>query len=764
MKCVVLLLKAGLTCAAAAASLQGAPAEAQQLRLGAASVALAPKGGDRGPPPASGRVEALLATAAQTNQWYSTLLFAAQPEPIYVQPISVRPVSAGLEFVLPVKKVVPTERRDVEIHYPHESPLLLSPTAFAPGAPKLARAGDWSIEIAMDRGADRFRSGVAHGSPYVQIRLSRGDLRLRLPEAGQRLDALSTDAVLVLRVQGRAYMVAGPAGSRWEQAAASDWLLRLPPGEQHVAAAPLPDESPQSVALLRRHAFAFIDDTRVNWRYDVAASRVVTTFTASTRAVDGGESTPLLGLYPHHWFRNDSVAGRLGPVYPTLRGELKLLAAASFDTVHRYHGFVPRWPALADGPRLSELRELMNTDVRNARRMMLEIGNGPYWQGKGLQRIAKLLDVVEVQGDTAASARLLDLLKGRMETWFSGESGKTYFQRDAVLGSVLAHPQEYFSIEQMNDHHFHYGYWIRTAAEIALRDPQWASPDRYGRIVDLLVADIATTRRGAADFPFLRTFDPYEGHSWASGIGLGAWGNNQESSSEAINAWAALILWGEITGNRELRDLGVYLFATESDAVQHYWFDTHGLVFAPEYRALRADVSMLFGGKVAHNTWWTDEPRQIKGINLLPVTTASMHLARDPAYLRRSLSTLDAEVAAWLGRGKSYKDVDRDIWQDIFAKVLALADPAEALRKWNRWGSVEFGDTRSHTLHWLLSLDAMGVPDLTVTADTPLYSVFVRADGRRTYLAYNAGAEPMTVRFSDGRTLTVAPRSLGRAN
>ena len=174
MKCVVLLLKAGLTCAAAAASLQGAPAEAQQLRLGAASVALAPKGGDRGPPPASGRVEALLATAAQTNQWYSTLLFAAQPEPIYVQPISVRPVSAGLEFVLPVKKVVPTERRDVEIHYPHESPLLLSPTAFAPGAPKLARAGDWSIEIAMDRGADRFRSGVAHGSPYGFFRLTRG--------------------------------------------------------------------------------------------------------------------------------------------------------------------------------------------------------------------------------------------------------------------------------------------------------------------------------------------------------------------------------------------------------------------------------------------------------------------------------------------------------------------------------------------------------------------------------------------------------------
>ena len=749
---------------AAAVGLMGSPALGQPLRVGAATVAQTPKGGDRGPPPAPGRIDALLGTAAQTNQWYSTLLFAKQPEPIYAQPISVRPVPSGLEFVLPIKKVVPTERRDVEIHFPHESPLLFSPVAFAPEAPKLARVGDWSIEIAMDRGADRFRAGIAHGSPYAQMRLSRGDLRVLLPAEGQRLDALSTSTALVLRVQGRAYLLAGPTGSRWEQIAAREWLLRLPPGEQHVAAAPLPDETPEAAALLRRHAFAFIDDTRVTWRYDAQGSRVHTRFEATTRAVDGSEATPLLGLYPHHWFRNDSVAGRLGPAYPTLRGELRLLASTSFETTHRYHGFVPRWPALPEGPRLSELRDLMNADTRNARRMMLEIGNGPYWQGKGLQRIAKLLDVVEAQGDAAATARLLDLIKGRMETWFSGESGKTYFQKDATLGTVLAHPQEYFSIDQMNDHHFHYGYWIRTAAEIALRDPQWASRERYGAIVDLLVADIATTQRGGRDFPFLRTFDPYEGHSWASGVGLGAWGNNQESSSEAINAWAGLILWGEVTGNRELRDLGVYLFATESEAVQHYWFDVHGLVFTPEYRAVRTEVSMLFGGKVAHNTWWTDEPRQIKGINLLPVTTASLHLARDPAYLRRSLATLDAEVAAWLGRGKSYKDLDRDIWQDIFAKVLALADPAEALKKWNRWGSVEFGDTRSHTLHWLLSLEAMGAPDLSVSADVPLYSVFRRADGKRTYLAFNAGGEPLTVRFSDGRVLTVPPRSLGRAD
>ena len=75
---------------------------------------------------------------------------------------------------------------------------------------------------------------------------------------------------------------------------------------------------------------------------------------------------------------------------------------------------------------------------------------------------------------------------------------------------------------------------------------------------------------------------------------------------------------------------------------------------------------------------------------------------------------------------------------------------------------MEVGDTRTHTLFWMLSLREMGIPDLSVTADTALFSVFRRPDGRKTYLAYNAGKAPLNVKFSDGKTLTVAPGTLGR--
>ncbi|CAN5162025.1 hypothetical protein BH11PSE9_BH11PSE9_16590 [soil metagenome] len=750
-------------CAAVAIGLGAVGATpAQPVKAGAGTYFLAPKGSDKAMPAAPMRTDAMRSLAVPTNQWYSGLVFEPKPEAIFVQPLTVKMTPKGFEMALPSREVVPTERGDVEIHSPHRNPLVITPVAFEPGPAKLAKTSDWAIDVSMARGDDDLQVTLAHGSPYAYVRLSRGDVKLQLPSAGERFEAGGDARVLALRVAGKPYALFGPTGVRWEQTGPTEWLGRLPAGKGYLSAAALPDDRAETLALFTAHAYAFIQDTRVDWRFDIAKSRVSTHFEAKTRTMEGNEATPLLGLYPHQWFGNAAVEGKLLQSFDSVRGAIRLLASNGFDTSDTYTGFVPYWPAIAESPKLEMLTELMGKDEREARRMMLREGKGAYWQGKGLQRTLKLLDVVEQQGDRAGRDRLLDMSKKRIEEWFSGESAKSYFQYDKSLGAVASYPDEFFTVEQINDHHFTYGYWIRTMAEIALRDPAWASKERWGGMVDLLVADIATTQRGRADFPFLRNFDPYEGHSWASGIGLGASGNNQESSSEAVNAWVGLILWGEVTGNRELRDLGVYLYTSEIKAIDHYWFDIHGKVFPPEFK--NVETSMVFGGKYAHNTWWTDEPRQIKGINMLPVTTASLYLGRDPKYVKRNLDALVPEMALYAKVGKKPPyPPPADVWQDIFAKYAAMADPAQALATWDRWGSVELGDSRTHALHWLLSLNEMGPPDFGVTADTTLYSVFRRADGRKTYLAYNASTAPITVHFSDGKVLTVAPGALERA-
>lgn len=743
---------------AVVAAFVGNSAFAQTVQLGAASYYTAPKSGDRKVPPALYRTEALANTPAQTSQWYSTLLYSAKPEAIFVQPLSVKPTAAGMEMSLPVKQVRPTERRDVEIRYPHAAPLVVAPAAFVPGPSKLAKRGDWSIAISMARDADDMQVQVAHGVPYAFFQISRGDARMSLPVGATAQVDSQDPRVLRIAANGVHYAAFGPTGGQWKPGAALQWQLSLPEGRGYFSVAALPDDAAQTLAVFSKHAYAFVEDTRVDWKFDPASSTVETTFTAVTKAMEGAQTTALLGLYPHHWFNNASVSDRLGAGFDTVRGSIRVLPSNTFKTKATYNGFVPFWPGIADATRKAELADLTKTDQRNARRMMLEEGKGPYWQGKGLQRILKLMDVVEQQGDLAGRDRLLELVKKRAESWFTGEGGG-YFHYDAVQGVVASYPEEFFTVEQLNDHHFTYGYWIRAAADIALRDPQWADSTQWGGMVDLLIAAIATSQREGAKFPFLRNFDPYEGHSWASGIGMGELGNNQEASSEAVNAWAALILWGEIKGDKALRDLGLYLYTTEIEAINHYWFDIHGKVFAPEYK--NVEVSMLFGGMYAHNTWWIDDPRQIKGINLLPITTSSTYLGKDPAFVKRSLATLAPETAIYNARGRYAKPPD--IWQDLFAKYMALADPDAALAQWNRWGSFELGDTRSHALHYMQSLKEMGTPDFSVTSNTTLYAVFKRADGQRSYLAYNAGKAPITVKFSDGKLLEVAPGTLARS-
>ena len=147
-------------------------------------------------------------------------------------------------------------------------------------------------------------------------------------------------------------------------------------------------------------------------------------------------------------------------------------------------------------------------------------------------------------------------MKQRLESWFTAVKDKDaakelgLFCYNRTWGTLIGYPASYGSDDQLNDHHFHYGYYIKAAAEVVRHDPAWAAPERWGGMVRLLIRDIASPNRKDEMFPFLRNFDPYAGHSWASGTALFASGNNHESSSEAMNAWTGIILWGEATGDR----------------------------------------------------------------------------------------------------------------------------------------------------------------------------------------------------------------------
>ncbi len=733
--------------------------------VGLARVFAAPRTGALSAPPvtpeAFGRTSEMHARAAPTNQWFSSLLFGRWSQPLHAHPATYLAGAAGFEIGYPHRSTVDAGGRGKDIAYPHHAAITLSPTDFQPADARLAGQGDFSVTVKMaDASGQALLATLVHGSPFSYYTLSAGNLRVQLAAGAHRCSTPTPAQELCVEALERQFALFAPPDAHWSATDTAQPVVEFGPSGRFLSVALLPDAEPATLAAFRQHAYAFVTDTRVEWHYDAASSQVETRFTATVAPRVAGAETALLGLYPHQdRALVDPPAERFS--FDSVRGPIRTLSQNSFRTRYTWHGILPFWGGLEDKADRERLESVLNGDAARSRNLFtIQMGRGTYWYGKALSAVAQLMCIAEQEGDSAMRDAQLKTLHERMETWFSGGNRSSYFVQDARLGTLVGYPDEYGSVAHMNDHHFHYGYWLNAAAQLALRDRDWAAREHWGGMVDLIAADIATADRGRADFPFLRNFDAYEGHSWASGDANFGDGNNQESSSEAVNAWAGLVLWGEATGNQALRDQGIWMYTLETEAINDYWFDTRGVLFPKDYGG-RLVAAQVFGGRYAYNTWWTEEPRQIQGINLIPITPASVYLGRDPDYIRRFNAALGPEVKAYHARGMSDGTPD-DIWQDLHASFLALADPAAALNQWKPRGSNELGETRSHTLFWLLSLKEMGTPDFSVTANTPLYGVFRRGDGSRSYLAYNAGSTPLTVLFSDGQLLEVAPRSLAR--
>jgi len=75
---------------------------------------------------------------------------------------------------------------------------------------------------------------------------------------------------------------------------------------------------------------------------------------------------------------------------------------------------------------------------------------------------------------------------------------------------------------------------------------------------------------------------------------------------------AGNILWGEATGNKTIRDLGIYLYTTEVEAVCNYW-----LICTKTYFHLPMDIITLpwCGEQILHEIWWDGTNSEKHGIN-----------------------------------------------------------------------------------------------------------------------------------------------------
>ena len=135
-------------------------------------------------------------------------------------------------------------------------------------------------------------------------------------------------------------------------------------------------------------------------------------------------------------------------------------------------------------------------------------------------------------------------------------------------------------------------------------------------MVTTVLRDANNPDRDDERFPWLRSFSPYAGHSWASGHAGFASGNNQESSSEAMHFAASAALLGSLIGDEELRDLGVYLHTTQASAMRRYWQNADGDAFPAGYS--HDVVGMVWSDGGDHRIWWDGTPEELYGLTSSP--------------------------------------------------------------------------------------------------------------------------------------------------
>ena len=614
---------------------------------------------------------------------------------------------------------------------------------------RLAEYSQWFITAEFAKNDEtNLRASFGHGSPFVYCRLKNGKPRVSFAEPPQVWSGGANDAVLGITVRGNHYGLFAATGSKWSGLGGQSGSgITNDTDKDYFSVALLPDNEPATLALYARYARNHVVDTRLDYSLD--DGYIEGTYTFTTKSMEGAESGTIFAMYPHQWKHTEVPLTKKS--YRSVRGQLKVAVGTGFKTRVPVQGVLPMLPkaGIADRERMLAYlgKEAAETVGKNREIKFSD----SYYEGKRLGKLATLSGIADSLDAQELQDQFLDEIKTRLENWFTSTPGEDapQFYFDSNWGTLIGSKPSFESDHDLNDHHFHYGYFIRAAAEIARNDPEWAAA--WAPMVNLLIRDFASPDRDDNLFPYVRCFDMYAGHSWASGHAKFGDGNNQESSSESMNAWYGVMLWGEATGDKRLRDLGAFLFNTERTSVEEYWFDVSGTNFPADYP--NEAVGMVWGGKGAFGTWFSGKIDAIHGINWLPFTPASMYMGRNRDYVKRSHD----RVVEKRKKGNDYNNG----WGDLLVMFGSLNDPSIGATYLDSTPDckLEGGNSHAFMYHWIHTLNRLGTVDATVTADHPFVNVY-RKDGKRTYAAYNFQTVPLEVHFSDGKSLVAQPNTL----
>ena len=673
-----------------------------------------------------------------TNDWWSDKVKNSHSSNLFNYPYTLKTTNKGL-----VASYIPWGPiDDIE-------PIKIGVSGLNSSSAKVSDFSDWTVTMDWENNGHFLRATAGIGMPLVYFEKGDSDI-LEVTINEGTVTIIDQEIILVENARyGADFAIYPPRGSSWTKN--SNTYTSTLFNQNHLSLAFLPDNGQDLRELAidyQKYAYVFPTNTYVDYNYDQSTSIVTTNYIVETEVKEGSDTDMLIGLLPHQW--SNLAPGSPSPqeaTYPTVRGELKTLAGNSFVVENTFHGILPTLPYIdfySDGfdqsALLNKVKQLENDG--------LATWTDSYNEGQMMNRLIQTARIAELMGDSIALSKIINTVKERLENWLTYNTGEVafLFYYNTTWSAMLGYPAGHGQDNNINDHHFHWGYFIHAASFLEQYNPGWA--EDWGPMINLLVRDAASPDRNDHLFPFLRNFSPYAGHCWANGFASFPQGNDQESTSESMQFNSSLIHWGAVTGNDSIRDLGIYLYTTEQSAIEEYWFDMFERNFSDNQAY--SLVSRVWGNSYDNGTFWTSDIAASYGIQLYPIHGGSLYLGQNHNYGSKLWNEIEQNT------GILDNQANPNLWHDLMWKYLSFIDPEKAIELYQSYPDRElkFGTSDAQTYHWLHAMNVLGKVDINITADHPLSAVFSK-DGETIYVGQNYGKSPIDISFSDGYVLNV---------
>ncbi|CAG7941982.1 unnamed protein product [Penicillium nalgiovense] len=414
----------------------------------------------------------------------------------------------------------------------------------------------------------------------------------------------------------------------------------------------------------------------------------VGTYTFSwTKAGKDIKGTPLIMFaLPHHVHSFDGqTKGRLTDIHlrTTTKGNSTAVIGESWTMVEKNLpidiGFAP-W-STTDGS-AHELSAAAQHAIIQAAPHELKQNiseqtdlNSMYYSGKALSKFATLVYTVNQLGNNVELAT--DAFQTLKESFDLFVQNKQQFPLayDTIWKGVVSTAgyngdlNQDFGNTAYNDHHFHYGYFVQAAAIIGSLDPSWLAANKEW--VNMLVRDAGNSVANDPHFPFSRSFDWYNGHSWAKGLFESFDGKDQESTSEDTMFAYAIKMWGKTTGDASMEARGNIMLGILGRSLHNYFLMEDDNENQPANFIANKVTGILFENKVDHTTYFGANLEFIQGIHMLPLMPHSP-FTRRKEFVRQEWEAMFAENAS-----TPASKVEGG-WRGVLYANLALIDPKAA--------------------------------------------------------------------------------------